>query len=565
LVKKLDFAVKNVEFLEEVNDSQFATAAIEAFSSGDNLHDLTCSVETLRKTASTIYEKPVIFELDGYYYDFGTHNDGITVPAGFVVPGSAEFVERDDGRISLKVIAKIWKRYAKDFVKIFQQADDKKKKVSVEMEIYEQTKEDAKGMSEMLSFAYTAICVLGDFFTEASPGANMQMVSFSSKVTDDYDKAYRLEFDRYSGIDFSVPSDVRDALKRGLDNRSKFGSGGTAVSASLAKNIIKSKSISPEQIRQIYKYFSRKNVNRPSKENSESGISWDLYGGDFGYKWSKEIVAAMNHIDDDLAEYFAKGDASTDIIEEMTMKNKEELETVAEVIVEDKPEEKEFEAKSEGKDADAEEKDEDVMMEEDSEDDEKEDEESEEEEMVFAMTSQSMNSRFQKALSEFKSGEEDWGMYWVADHDGDYVYVYCYEDNKYYRMGYEVSGMDLSVNVSRDEEVMFTPELVGVSLAKEKEFSELKEFKANVEKSQFEFEVSAVLDEVAGDIGSEELELAREESKNFSLDTIDGWKNAVRAKAFAASKGKKKKEPEGDGIRRMDSIFVKEKGSDSIW
>ena len=73
----------------------------------------------------------------------------------------------------------------------------------------------------------------------------------------------------------------------------------------------------------------------------------------------------------------------------------------------------------------------------------------------------------------------------------------------------------------------------------------LKEFKANVEKEQFNFAVDQTLKEIEGavEIPKDELLALKEESKNFSIDTVDAYKNLAKARAFGfATKGKKENE-----------------------
>ena len=111
MTEKLRFDVESVSEIDEQPNSQFATAKIQAFITGLSRNATTCNLETLKRTASTIYEKPIIFEYDSRFGDFGTHNPSKTVPAGFVVPGSAEFEELSDGRVALSVYAKIWKKF----------------------------------------------------------------------------------------------------------------------------------------------------------------------------------------------------------------------------------------------------------------------------------------------------------------------------------------------------------------------------------------------------------------------------------------------------------------------
>ena len=125
---RISFAIENAEILE-IDNSHFATAKIEAFSSGWNLHKTNVTVETLQRVSYTIEEKPIVFEMEGA--DFGQHSN-ITVPAGFVSPGSVHFIDREDGRKTLVVEAKIWKRYSGKFLEVFRNSKDGKD-VSVEI------------------------------------------------------------------------------------------------------------------------------------------------------------------------------------------------------------------------------------------------------------------------------------------------------------------------------------------------------------------------------------------------------------------------------------------------
>ena len=95
--KKLNFAVEEFNFIDEDVESHFATVEIEAFSSGENRHDLTCPVELLKSTAHTLYEKPIVFELNRMMADFGSHTDDENERriAGFIVPNRAEFFRND--------------------------------------------------------------------------------------------------------------------------------------------------------------------------------------------------------------------------------------------------------------------------------------------------------------------------------------------------------------------------------------------------------------------------------------------------------------------------------------
>jgi len=179
--KNLSFAIENATIVEEIDGSQFALTKIEAFHSGQSLNDTLCDPEILRKTASTIFEKPIVFEYSNYS-DFGSHTQKgkQTINAGFVVPNQMEFTETEDGRLSLVVFAKVWKKYCGQFLNIFKNSGTNERKVSVEMEVTDST-EDENGLLNLLDFTYTAICVLGEFITPASPGSNIEILTFSKK------------------------------------------------------------------------------------------------------------------------------------------------------------------------------------------------------------------------------------------------------------------------------------------------------------------------------------------------------------------------------------------------
>jgi hypothetical protein len=69
----------------------------------------------------------------------------------------------------------------------------------------------------------------------------------------------------------------------------------------------------------------------------------------------------------------------------------------------------------------------------------------------------------------------------------------------------------------------------------------LKEFKANIEKTQFSAKVESVLAEVIDTLTQDEIDEARKQSINYSIENINGWENSVKAIAFSHTKGKKTK------------------------
>ena len=118
--EKLSFAIENMELIEEANNSQFATLKIDAFASGKNRHDLFISEDTLRKTATTILQKPIVWAYSRVTDDATGHSED-ELPCGFVPHDSPiEFRKLEDGRTMMSVIGKLWTRYSGKMMDIFE-------------------------------------------------------------------------------------------------------------------------------------------------------------------------------------------------------------------------------------------------------------------------------------------------------------------------------------------------------------------------------------------------------------------------------------------------------------
>ena len=61
MTEKIQFSIEKFEEIDDDPNSQFATAKIQAFSSGENRHELICSVDKLKETAPSIYNKPILY------------------------------------------------------------------------------------------------------------------------------------------------------------------------------------------------------------------------------------------------------------------------------------------------------------------------------------------------------------------------------------------------------------------------------------------------------------------------------------------------------------------------
>jgi len=110
---------------------------------------------------------------------------------------------------------------------------------------------------------------------------------------------------KYDDIDFTPPEGVRKEAQKGLDWRSEFGRGGTAVGIARARDLSNGKAVSPETISRMVRYFSRHEVDKkgegysPGEDGfpSKGRIAWALWGGDPGAAWARKVFEQMRSRD----------------------------------------------------------------------------------------------------------------------------------------------------------------------------------------------------------------------------------------------------------------------------
>lgn len=560
--QKINFEIDSGEIIDDPSQSEFATARLRLFSSGENRHGMYCEEDVLQSTAITAYEKPVIFEVVGN--DFGSHNEGKTVPAGFIIPDSAEFVRESDGRLSLYVASRIWKRYSGKFVDIFKSKNKTKSKLSVEM-MMDETEEREDGLIGMKKFFYTAACILGSMVMEASPGANIEMLSFSK----DYEDAYKKEFgyNKYSELDFRIPSDVKESARIAIERYEKFGKGGNSVSLSLAKFICREEFATPEKIRMMYKKLS--SYSKKSLETDEDQIRFELWGGKSGYDWCKELFEKIEVIDNKRSAFFVNKDDNADFLEkegkEETPVKKKEFETKEEEKVETAEEEKtetpeeqkkEEEDKTEMASPESESKEEEMAVEEPK----KEDMATEEEPKAEMSLDSYLDLAYALSLME---EETESRKEFLKDEDMFALKCAVEEIKKEGEKDFSVVSKGMFAKMKEMSAKMAKME--AENKAYMSEFESLKSFKKSADEARFSYEVESTLKEVETVMPSDEIEKARTESVNFSVENIDAWKNAVKAKAFTFAKPSDKKNTKPELVSRwafgVDTVEPK----DSLW
>lgn len=493
MAQKLYFSIEDANVISENPNSNFAVLSLDFFASGENLHDMYVSEDTLIRTADTIKNCPLVWKYDDKLDDVYTH-DKDEIPCGFVPENSQIKTKKlPDGRTMLSVVAYVWKRYTGQLLGFFKR-DGGKKPVSVEMTV-SKTKRMENGLLELLDFKYEGITILGSFVTPAIPLANASVLSFS-QIKEEYDEAFEQEF-HYVSASTKIPKEVKDSVQKGLDFVKEYGKA-TSVDLAFAKRLLKEEEISSEDAYRIIYYFTNNKDGKVidvSKTNPpvEEYISYLLWGGSTSYRWAKSIVEKEER-EKEKSEKM-----------EMAMDNEKE-----ELIVEETVEMAEDTAKDEEKETPAEEK------AETPEEQKKEGEKGIEKKFEFPK-----NMSMEK-MSEFFSEDGDEDDIKMAKEEvakGEFA-------NPSVLMGGMFATMckmsEMLKQMAEDNKVYM------------QENEELKKFKAELETSQKNFEVNKTLTELAAKviIPDDAREEMLAEAEKYSFAEIETWKTYCKAKSF---------------------------------
>jgi hypothetical protein len=113
-----------------------------------------------------------------------------------------------------------------------------------------------------------------------------------------------LRDERAMGFELRAPVDVAAVAKRGLENRRKYGRGGTLVGARRASQLANRDVVSIETIQRMVNYFTRheKDLEAPAAQPghpdypSAGRIAWDLWGGAPGRAWARRQLAVWERV-----------------------------------------------------------------------------------------------------------------------------------------------------------------------------------------------------------------------------------------------------------------------------
>jgi len=547
LTDKYSFSVENAEVISENADSEFAIVSLDFFASGNNLHDLYISEDTLMKTKDTIKNCPLVWKYDENSDDIYTH-DKDEVPCGFV-PETSEIMARKlpDGRTMLSAVAYVWKRYTGALLDFFKR-DGHIKPVSVEMTVLS-TGENQEGKIELLDYKFIGITVLGSSITPAIPLANANILSYGS-ITNEYNEALKKEF--FSDISMKIPERVKESAEKGLKLIRELNISSTPTAISFGKYISQNDDITPDKIRHMADHIPKNKAIYLDEESSpiEEYVEWLLFGGADSLKWCEETFMALKarEIAYEKSEY-SRENKSLDINtnrEENNMKNEkdkvEELEDnletetfseetpteeTAEVVEEMASEEEVVEEMASEEKPDEESNEEEMSAEEDAEDKAGE---QEEDEKPFSENSFQYPSNFDmQAMSEMFAEDEDEDIKMATE---KMATDFCEPEIMMSAMFTKLMKMAQKMKSMEED-----------SKAYMAENEELKAYKASIEEEQKFARVQSFLVDLGTKVvvPEEILTEFRENSNNFAIEELHVWEAECKAKSFdfAIREGKK--------------------------
>ena len=485
MTNRLSFSVENAELVKSNPKSNFALVAFDFFASGENLHDMYVSEETLMRTAEGIKNCPIVWAYDEVLDDAETHNPNET-PCGFVPEASAVTSKKmEDGRTMLSVVAYIWKKYTGELLNFFKR-DGGEKPVSVEMSVFDIQPMANSRFQELKDFKYEAITILGSFVTPAIPMAKSTVLSFA-QIKKEYEKEF---------IGVSLPANISDNIKRGLDIRRHMSNfdGVTSVDLAFANSLIKQETASLEELNTLTKHVY-------SDDETVADLLW---GGKEAQTWANEVLDKRKS-------------------EKMEMNMTKELQEVAEVT-----EELAVDMASPAETTDVETDttiDTTVVETVEMAEEEREDVENPAEEEAEGPAKFEFPANYSMEMMA--------GLFSVeSDEDGD---VEKMAREEFAKGEFANPGVVMAAMFEKMQKMCNTVE----RMAKENEVymaenAELKKFKADTEAEQKNFEVDKTLKEL-GDrfvVPAEAHEEMLAAAQDVPFAEIEGWKTLCKAKTF---------------------------------
>lgn len=179
--KKYTFAVDDIQRIQadDYAEDEFCLARLGFLSTRPNAHGLIISEEVLRESAPTILNKWLVADMTAVY-DASTHTDKEQIVGRIPDNQEVEFVEDEDGYLRAYVDVVISKIYAKNFCEMFERNNNRS--VSVEM-ITWGTEENE---NDLVGFRIVGCTVLGQSVSPSCPQSDITFTRFSAEEADSF-------------------------------------------------------------------------------------------------------------------------------------------------------------------------------------------------------------------------------------------------------------------------------------------------------------------------------------------------------------------------------------------
>jgi len=104
-----------------------------------------------------------------------------------------------------------------------------------------------------------------------------------------------------TSLKFYPNNTMIENAKRALQWKEEGKDGGTRIGLARANQIVNREKLSEDTIVRMYSFFSRHEVDKKAQgfNKGEEGypsngrVAWDLWGGDAGFEWSRNIVEKL--------------------------------------------------------------------------------------------------------------------------------------------------------------------------------------------------------------------------------------------------------------------------------
>ena len=179
--KKYTFAVDDIQRIQadDYAEDEFCLARLGFLSTRPKAHVLIISEEVLRESAPTILNKWLVADMTAVY-DASTHTDKEQIVGRIPDNQAVEFVEDEDGYLRAYVDVGISKNYAKNFCEMFERNNNRS--VSVEM----MTWGTEENENDLVGFRIVGCTVLGQSVSPSCPQSDITFTRFSAEEADSF-------------------------------------------------------------------------------------------------------------------------------------------------------------------------------------------------------------------------------------------------------------------------------------------------------------------------------------------------------------------------------------------